>query len=214
MCPSTPHMHLLRLWSCCSGSVNEQVGLHQEQCTNLNDRFNFLIHCTTFPVGMFKSFAPSTRPQVDRTTGRTLGWRTGPNCNLGNRCSSEDSANFWQTLRPTHCEFQIASHLLGCSPTTNHSVVTHSRPKRSGWAPFGRIEHSPSSVFTACTGSPRHEAPSRLETNLKFRGRGGRHRWIGSSLREGSSASDRPQKFTIYPSTSPECEMWLGPQGG
>ena len=87
-------MHLLRLWSCCSGSVNEQVGLYEEQCTNLNDRLNYLIHRTMFPVGVFKSFAPSTRPQVDHTTGRTLGWRTGPNCNLGNRSSSIEGTVF------------------------------------------------------------------------------------------------------------------------
>ena len=67
-------------------------------------------------------------------------------------------------------------HIVGSrSPPTSLDVhqpfrVTLGHPRSPGWALFGRIKRRPSSVFTACTGSPHHDAPSRLETGLKFKG--------------------------------------------
>ena len=67
-------------------------------------------------------------------------------------------------------------HIVGSrSPLTSLDVhqplrITHSRPESLGLALFKRIKRSPSSVFMVRTGSSRHDAPSGLETDLKFKG--------------------------------------------
>ena len=88
--------------------------VYEEQCTNLNNRLDYLIHCTIFPVGVFKSFTPSVHPQVDHTTGRTLGWQTGPNCNLGARYKKYicpvDEHQF--PMRLTHTVIEVESKVI------------------------------------------------------------------------------------------------------
>ena len=103
--------------------------VYEEQCTNLNDRFDYLIHRTMFPI--FRAFRASTGGSYNR---RTLGWRTGPNCNLGNRSSSIEGTVFLNVSFPClvyHGEISLhvfIPALIGAVRISGFADVCHKLP--------------------------------------------------------------------------------------